>query len=83
MLEDDRKVGAIGVFRSAGWRDGTMANFFAGVRGGQKHDQCLKPVSWGRRRLSEKGAYRDFFHSRAHRYSDNAVAVTICFLTGR
>ena len=55
VLEDDRKVGAIGIFRNAGWRDGTIANFFAGVRGGQKHDQCLKPVSWGRKRLSDKG----------------------------
>ena len=27
VLEDDRKVGAIGIFRNAGWRDGTMAIF--------------------------------------------------------
>ena len=49
MLEDGRKLVAIGIFRNAGWRDGTIANFFAGARGGQKHRQCLKPESWGRK----------------------------------
>ena len=42
VLEDDRKVGAVGIFSNAGWRDGTIANFFAGARGGQNQRQSFE-----------------------------------------
>ena len=42
VVEDDRKVGAIGTFSNTVLRDETIANFFADTRGGRNQRRSFE-----------------------------------------
>ena len=47
VVEDDRKVGAIGLFRNIVLRDETIANFLQALAEDKTSASLLKSVSWG------------------------------------